>query len=230
MLSLNSLKLPLSVPSGCWHVIWCWQWPSVGEKKRKKDKGRRGLTTSWTRSRTIEVANSIWRRGYQRHFRGVCTDVMTAVLSFPLLSSRIIWKLCRDVGNLLLCNGTILWSESMCVRLNCTLLLVFPLLVCCGHSGASSKVGLFVKCLLCDWLKSTPVAALYWFKCLTFFFIGGGTRRRYLASGPVGYERTCHSRFIGCFSFRTAQLKKKLPGEPKEIFTVSGFSQVSNLC
>lgn len=198
VLSLNSLKMPLSVPSGCWHVIWCWQWPPVREKKRKKDKGRRGLTNSWTRTRTVEVANRGWQRGYWRHFRGVCTDVTTAIQSFPLLSSQIVWKLCCDVENVLLYIGNIVIREHVCAS-ELRLIVCFPPLIGCGHSGASNKVELFVERLPCDWLKSAPVTALYWFKCLTFFFKGGGTRQRMPASGPVGCERTCNSRFYWLF-------------------------------
>lgn len=104
------------------------------------------------------------------------------------------------------------WSESTCVRLNCDSLFVSPLLIGCGHSGASNKVGLFVERLPCDWLKNAPVTALYWFKCLTFFFKGGGTRQRMPASGPVGrwaVKGPVTDVFIGCFSFKTVQLKKK---------------------
>lgn len=70
-------------------------------KKRERDKGKRGLTTCWTRTRTVEVASRDWRRGCGTHFRGVCTDMwQLQLLHFPLLSSRIIWKFRCDVGTL----------------------------------------------------------------------------------------------------------------------------------
>lgn len=189
----------VSVPLGCWHVIWCWQWPPVREKKREKDKGRRGLTTCWTRTRTVEVASRDWWRG-RTHFRGVCTDmIQLQLLQFPLLSSWNIQKLRCDVGNVLPCIGNMSWSESKNVRLKCNSLFVPSALIGCKHSGASNKVRLFVKRLPCDWLKCSPVTALYWFKCLTFFFKGGGTRQRLLASGPVGYERNHYSGFYWLF-------------------------------
>lgn len=90
--------------------------------------------------------------------------------------------------------------------------MLFPL-IGCKHSGASNKVGLFVKHFPCDWLNRSPVTALYWFKCLTFFFKGGGIRQRVLASGPVGQwavKGTIIVAFIGCFSFKTVRLKKSV--------------------
>lgn len=157
--------MPLSVPSGSWHVIWCWQWPPVREKKRKKkDKGRRDLTTSWTCTRTVEVANGGWWRGHRRHFSEVCTDVITVIESFPLLSSAVMLGMFYSVlETLYVCVSEL--RPIVCRPSN-------PPLIGCKHSGASKKVGLFVKRLPCDWLKGPPVTALYWFKCLTFFCKG----------------------------------------------------------
>lgn len=181
------------------------------------------MTTSWTCTRTVEVANGGWRRGHRRHFSEVFTDVTTVIQSFPLLSSAMMLGMFYSVlETLYVCVSEL--RLIVCLPSN-------PPLIGCEHSSASKKVRLFVKRLPCDWLKSPPVTALYWFKCLTFFFKGEEKGRDCWPVGQGAMKGPVTAVFIGCFSFKKAQLKKKvLPSEPKEIFIVNGFSQVTHLC